>query len=122
MPFPRLDTDLRVDTAAIATELRISGDSHMAEPPDLWETRLPQQYRDRALHFPNVKFYESFQHIRAGGWDPHERLRDQAYDGISAEVLYPTLGYASYAVGSRTRRGVRPRLQRLVGGILQRRP
>jgi len=101
MPFPRLDTELRVDTTAIAAEQRISADSHMAEPPDLWETRLPPQFRDRALHFPNVKLYESFQHIRAGGWDPHERLRDQAYDGISAEVLYPTLGYASYAVGDR---------------------
>jgi uncharacterized protein len=99
MPFPRLDTELRIDSGAIATELRVSADSHMAEPPDLWETRLPQQYRDRAPHFPSVKLYESFQHIRAGGWDPHERLRDQAYDGISAEVLYPTLGYASYSVG-----------------------
>src|SRR6266567_8330873 len=99
MPFPRLDTELRVDTTAIAAEQRISADSHMAEPPDLWETRLPEKYRDRALHFPNVKLYESFQHFRAGGWDPHERLRDQAYDGISAEVLYPTLGYASYGVG-----------------------
>lgn len=99
MPFPRLTTDLEADTAAIATEQRISADSHMAEPPDLWETRLPQQFRDRAPHFPNVKLYETFQHKRAGGWDPHERLRDQAYDGISAEVLYPTLGYASLSTG-----------------------
>src|SRR6266536_174983 len=98
MPFPRLDTELRVDTAAIAAEQRISADSHMAEPPDLWQTRLPQQFRDRAPHFPNVRLYESFQHIRAGGWDPHERLRDQAYDGISAEVLFPSLGYAAYGV------------------------
>jgi len=98
MPFPRMDTEVEANTAAVATELRISADSHMAEPPDIWETRLPAALKDRALHFPNVKLYESFQHLRAGGWDPHERLRDQAYDGISAEVLYPTLGYASYGV------------------------
>src|SRR6266567_7873238 len=101
MPLPRLTAVIDADTESIAAEQRISADSHMAEPPDLWETRLPGQFRDRAPHFPNVKPYESFQHIRAGGWDPHERLRDQAYDGISAEVLFPTLGYASYAVGDR---------------------
>ncbi|HTE86578.1 MAG TPA: amidohydrolase family protein, partial [Dehalococcoidia bacterium] len=96
MPLPRLTAVLDADTEAIAAEQRISADSHMAEPPDLWETRLPQKFRDRAPHFPNVKQYESFQHIRAGGWDPNERLRDQAYDGISAEVLFPSLGYAAY--------------------------
>ncbi|HTE85891.1 MAG TPA: amidohydrolase family protein [Dehalococcoidia bacterium] len=71
----------------------------MAEPPDLWEKRLPGPLGDRAPHFPNVKPLQSPAHLRAGGWDPHERLRDQAYDGISAEVLFPTLGQASYGVG-----------------------
>jgi predicted TIM-barrel fold metal-dependent hydrolase len=99
MPFPRLDTTLDADTAAIVGEQRISADSHMAEPPDLFQKGLPARYRERAPQFPNVKLYESFQHKRAGGWDPHERLRDQAYDGISAEVLYPTLGYAALATG-----------------------
>jgi predicted TIM-barrel fold metal-dependent hydrolase len=99
MPFPRLDTQIDANTSAVAKEQRISADSHMAELPDLWEKRLPASFQDRALHFPNVKPYESFQHKRAGGWDPHERLRDQAYDGISAEVLYPTLGYASLSTG-----------------------
>src|SRR2546425_11229452 len=28
----------------------VSADSHMCEPPDLWTTRLDQQYRDRAPH------------------------------------------------------------------------
>jgi predicted TIM-barrel fold metal-dependent hydrolase len=27
-----------------------------------------------------------------GGYDPHERVREMAQDGVSAEVLYPTLG------------------------------
>ena len=89
MPFPRVSTDLRSDTGAVVAEQRISADSHMAEPPDLWETRLPQEFRDRAPHFPHIKPLESRAHLRAGGWDPHERLRDQAYDGISAEVCTP---------------------------------
>jgi predicted TIM-barrel fold metal-dependent hydrolase len=99
MPFPRLDVERMTNKDVVATEQRISSDSHMAEPPELWEQGLPAKFRDRALRFPNVKKYESFQHLRAGGWDPHERLRDQAYDGISAEVLYPSLGYAAYGVG-----------------------
>jgi predicted TIM-barrel fold metal-dependent hydrolase len=98
MPFPRVLTDLNVNTSALVAEQRISGDSHMAEPPHLWEERLPREFQDRALHFPKVKPLESRAHLRAGGWDPLERLRDQAYDGISAEVLYPSLGYAAYGV------------------------
>jgi predicted TIM-barrel fold metal-dependent hydrolase len=77
----------------------ISADSHMAEPPDLWEKNLPAKFKDRAPKFPDVKLYESHQHLRAGGWDPHQRLVDQAFDGIAAEVLYPTLGYFSWLVG-----------------------
>src|SRR6478672_247147 len=98
MPFPRAVTELETTSAAVAGEQRISADSHMAEPPDLWETRLPDKLKDRALHFPNIKQFESRAFLRAGGWDPNERLRDQAYDGISAEVLYPSLGYAAYGV------------------------
>ena len=37
--------------------------------------------------------------MRAGGWDPYERLKDQAYDSISAEVLYPTRGNAAWVMG-----------------------
>jgi uncharacterized protein len=83
----------------VTAEQRISADSHMAEPPDLWEKRLPAELKDRALRFPNIKPFESGAFLRAGGWDPRERLRDQAYDGVSAEVLYPTLGYAAYGFG-----------------------
>ncbi len=96
MPFPRLGTELHPEAAVVAKEPRISADSHMAEPPDLWEKRLPKEFKDRALRFPNVKLLETPIHLRAGGWDPHERLRDQALDGVSAEVLYPTLGYQAY--------------------------
>ncbi len=70
--------------------IRLSGDSHVSEPPDLWEKGLPARFRDRALHFPRVE-YGKFNHSRPGGWDPGERLKDMAIDGIAAEVLYPTL-------------------------------
>src|SRR5438093_492043 len=36
---------------------------------------------------------------RVGGWDPYERFKDQAYDSISAEVLYPTRGTAAWVTG-----------------------
>jgi predicted TIM-barrel fold metal-dependent hydrolase len=33
---------------------------------------------------------------RPGGWDPKARLDDMAADGVSAEVLYPSLGLGLY--------------------------
>ena len=66
-------------------ETRISADSHMGEPPDLWEKNLPERLRDRALTFPHVKLFEENHHLRAGGWDPHERLVDVLETAI-AEV------------------------------------
>jgi predicted TIM-barrel fold metal-dependent hydrolase len=99
MPFPRFN-DVNVPPAtfdAIGREQRISADSHMSEPPDLWEKRLPPALRDRA---PRVTSRDpSSGRERAGGWDPYERLKDLAYDGISAEVLYPSRGYAAFTVG-----------------------
>jgi predicted TIM-barrel fold metal-dependent hydrolase len=71
-------------------EVRISSDSHVAEPFDLWETRMPAALRDRALRFPDLKLGEG-HHTRPGGYDPTERLKDIAFDGVSAEVLYPSL-------------------------------
>lgn len=75
---------------ASSQETRISGDSHVSEPPDLWERNLPAKFRDRPLRFTNVQI-GVHNHARPGGWDPVERLKDMAYDGISAEVLYPSL-------------------------------
>jgi predicted TIM-barrel fold metal-dependent hydrolase len=99
MPFPRL-SDIKVTPDTLVTigrEPRISADSHMTEPPDLWEKRLPAALRDRAPRIPNRD--TSSGHERAGGWDPYERLKDLAYDSIGAEVLYPSRGYAAYIVG-----------------------
>ena len=77
------------------TELRVSADSHLSERPDLWEKGLPAQYRDRAPRFPRIQLGRG-NHVRAGGWDPVARLKDMAADGISAEVLYPTLAKSIY--------------------------
>ena len=99
MPFPRL-SDVHVTQETLATigrEPRISADSHMTEPPDLWEKRLPAALRDHAPRFRSRGIASG--HERAGGWDPYGRLKDQAYDSISAEVLYPTRGTAAWVVG-----------------------
>jgi predicted TIM-barrel fold metal-dependent hydrolase len=35
---------------------------------------------------------------RPGGWDPAERLKDMAIDGVAAEVLYTTLGFRLFGL------------------------
>ena len=37
-------------------------------------------------------FGARFADLHRGGWDPEARLADQVRDGVSAEVLYPTVG------------------------------
>jgi predicted TIM-barrel fold metal-dependent hydrolase len=37
-------------------------------------------------------FGARFEDLHRGGWDPQARLADQARDGVSAEVIYPTVG------------------------------
>jgi predicted TIM-barrel fold metal-dependent hydrolase len=73
------------------TEIIISADSHVMELPDMWQTRLPQSMRDRAPIFPPQNMAPGFK-PHPGGFDPYERVREMAQDGVSAEVLYPTLG------------------------------
>jgi predicted TIM-barrel fold metal-dependent hydrolase len=72
------------------TDLKISSDSHMAEPFDLWEKGLPAKYSDHRLRYPDRE-YGKHQHSREGGWLPGPRLKDMALDRVAAEVLYPTL-------------------------------
>ena len=77
-------------------EVIISADSHTMEPPDLWVARLPAAFRDQAPRFPPHKVGEGFQH-HPGGQDPHERVKEMSIDGVSAEVLYPTLGLSLFS-------------------------
>jgi predicted TIM-barrel fold metal-dependent hydrolase len=78
-------------------EILLSSDGHVAEPVDLWELRLPDKYKDQAPRFPNIK-YGQHNHARLGGRDPIARLADMAIDGVSAEVLYPTIATALYKI------------------------
>ncbi|TMG81624.1 MAG: hypothetical protein E6H77_00565, partial [Betaproteobacteria bacterium] len=72
------------------SEVLVSADSHVMEPVDLWKTRVPEKYREAAPLFPPHKLGEGFQQ-RQGGHDPHARIKEMEVDGLSAEVLYPTL-------------------------------
>src|SRR5205809_7096839 len=39
-----------------------------------------------------IRMTGRFEEWHRGGWDPEARLADQDRDGVSAEVLYPTVG------------------------------
>ena len=83
-----------VSALAKSRGARISADSHMSEPPDLWESRLPRDLRDYAIHIKHE--YGKGFYARAGGYEPQARLEDMARDGVVAEVLYPTFGKDMY--------------------------
>ena len=74
--------------------LVISSDSHVSEPPDLWETRLPKALRNQAPHF--LPRGEGRLGDRPGGFDPAERAKEMAADGVDVELVYPTLGLTLY--------------------------
>ena len=102
----------------------ISADDHVQEPKDTWEKRAPPGLRDRAPKVVNVdggdvwmlegkvvmkmgmnaaagkKFEEykleggTYQTIRPGAFDPHERLKDMDADGLDAAVIFPNAFWA----------------------------
>ena len=78
-------------TSGNGKEIIVSADSHVMEPPDLWKTGVPPAFRESAPLFPPHKVGEGFQH-HPGGHDPHERIKEMEVDGLTAEILYPTLG------------------------------
>jgi predicted TIM-barrel fold metal-dependent hydrolase len=71
-------------------ELLISADSHVWEPSDLWTRELPAAFRGAAPSYPD---FEVGSGLRAhpGGRDPRARLSEMEQDGVSGEVLYPSL-------------------------------
>ena len=102
----------------------ISADDHVQEPKDMWQQRVPAALRDRApkvvkrrrrrcldargqvvmkmgmnvaagKKFEEYKLEgETYQTIRAGSFDPHERLKDMDTDGVEAQVLFPNAFWA----------------------------
>ena len=87
-------TVARKAASAIAKEILISADSHIMEPPDLWESRFPNALKERAPKFPP----RAAAGQKPGGYDPSARLEEMEVDGVTAEVLYPTLGLRLFAM------------------------
>src|SRR5262245_30437647 len=91
----------------------VSADSHVNEPPEMFRERLDARWRDRAPRIETVDGAEclvmegmrprklprgrealtgeALERAQAGGWEPSLRMRDQDRDGVSAEVVFPTL-------------------------------
>src|SRR5215468_8517633 len=91
----------------------VSADSHVNEPAEMFGERLPAALRGRAPHVESIDGVDCLvmegmrprklprglemldgaarERAQAGGWDPHQRLHDQDRDGVSAEVVFPTL-------------------------------
>jgi predicted TIM-barrel fold metal-dependent hydrolase len=98
--------------------LMVSADTHVNEPPDLWEQRIDAKYRSRiprtevdanGVKWSVVEGYkpqkirdlkmegEDLERSKSGSRDPEERLRDHAIDGIDAEVIFPNRGLSMWA-------------------------
>lgn len=105
---------------SVRTYHLISADSHVNEPPDLWQSRFPAHLADRAPRMvphdegegwlfdgvPDVlpfglsacagqepalrRAWVRFDEIRRGGWDPAARIAEIDRSGVDAEVLYPS--------------------------------
>jgi predicted TIM-barrel fold metal-dependent hydrolase len=103
-----------------------SGDSHLVEPADLFESRLPPEIAERmprsvkdpdgaweTVHVDGQEFRRRMPKLdpsairnldgtigdRApGANDPHLRLKDLDQEGVWAEVTYPSIGVWSYSI------------------------
>ncbi len=77
-------------------ELLISADSHVIEDADLWVDRLPPAFRDRAPRYEARKQRQQTEKLR--GIDPRVRVSEMAVDGVSGEVLYPSLASDQFGI------------------------
>jgi predicted TIM-barrel fold metal-dependent hydrolase len=84
-------------TATSANQVLISADSHVMEPHDLWSKALASRFGERAPSFAPPVVGQGAQ-AHPGGADPHERIKEMSVDGVSAEVLYTTLGLGLYSI------------------------
>ena len=103
--------------------LVISADSHVQEPEELYQERLPKSFRHRAPHTETREdgsVYRvvdgktprrvdlaldraneddqnrEFRNDPSGGRDIERRLADQGRDGVCAEVIYPNVSLFLY--------------------------
>ncbi|MGH7985850.1 MAG: amidohydrolase family protein [Candidatus Binataceae bacterium] len=99
--------------------LMISTDCHCNEPSNLWQERIDKKFVPRLPHIETdekgVKWMvsEGWQKSRAvdrafefhgedklrakAGYDPLQRIKDHALDGIDAEVIFPNKGLLMWA-------------------------
>src|SRR5580698_9605717 len=103
-------------------ESMISADSHVVEPPDLWD-RIDPEFKEQApklvsidsgdgIAFPSGRVASYAGFATAGEWreasdtrqatlrpalfDPLERLVEAERDGVRAEVLFPSFAMHLY--------------------------
>jgi predicted TIM-barrel fold metal-dependent hydrolase len=106
----------------------ISADSHVIEPYDLWNDRVPAKFRDRLpklvreentdvlvcadVKLPSVSMLAGCyrkddeqrwegrwdEDVPVSAYDPGVRLKDLALDGVDAEVVFPTLGLQFFSL------------------------
>ena len=107
------------------TDVLISADSHVTEPIELYEERVDARFRDRV---PRIVERDGWRTLVAesvtprklmtvseldlavvGGSDPDQRRREQAQDGVTAEVVYPNWALTVVFVGD-------PELQMAIAG------
>jgi predicted TIM-barrel fold metal-dependent hydrolase len=85
---------VRTAESVLGNEPIVSADSHVMEPTDLWEKNLPPSLKEKYPKFPA----RNSPGEKPGGWDPIARIDEMEVDGVSAEVLYPTLGLRLFAL------------------------
>jgi predicted TIM-barrel fold metal-dependent hydrolase len=84
----------------------ISTDSHVTEPIEIFAERVDVEFRDRVPRIETVGDWRTLliENLKprrlmpaserevaiVGDFDADDRLRDQARDGVSAEVIFPT--------------------------------
>ena len=100
----------------------ISADSHITEAPDTYTAYIDSAWADRAPRIVDggekgdlfavegtkpislgtvaaagkqaseIGIYSRFADLHRSGWDSSARTADQDIDGVSAEIIYPTIG------------------------------
>ncbi|MSQ26800.1 MAG: amidohydrolase [Dehalococcoidia bacterium] len=91
-------TTEKIPGLTLSKELLISSDSHVIEDPDLWFNRLPAGMKDQAPRYAK-KQIDGFSD-KKGGSDPNARLNEMVQDGVSGEVLYPSLALTQFGIES----------------------
>jgi len=104
-------TDTTTSEPAMAETYRgetfISTDAHVTEPIDLYAERVDRAFGERVpriattddgwrtllvegLRPRKLMKADEREFAIVGDWDPADRMRDQAKDGVTAEVIFPT--------------------------------